>query len=286
MKALMKEETPAERSLQHISIAPSTAVAPQSQMVITVWVQLLRGGQGIGTPDQIKLEDGSNVADLRDAVKVKYADDLNGISPAHLNVSTARESSEYLELDQTLNGLQTSPRATLFVHAPALAGGSEQANVQSKPSPIDECRTFWRSLGDDFATQAQQGKLSLPPFEYPEAFPRCSDEEAIVLLGDPKSTASRFTPNMLLAGLEKQPPLLLTADNLREELMSSMMKHPCALLAVSGQGKTRLQCEMLSCNYGLLLISRAPGSVTLNPGSSDVSLAVWKMVDAVGKINN
>jgi len=169
---------------------------------------------------------------------------------------------------------------------PALAGGSEQANVQSKPSPIDECRTFWRSLGDDFATQAQQGKLSLPPFEYPEAFPRCSDEEAIVLLGDPKSTASRFTPNMLLAGLEKQPPLLLTADNLREELMSSMMKHPCALLAVSGQGKTRLQCEMLSCNYGLLLVSRPPGSVTLNPGSKDVLLAVEKMVVAVGKINN
>ncbi|KAL1521189.1 hypothetical protein AB1Y20_022741 [Prymnesium parvum] len=101
-------------------------------MVITVWVQLLRGGENIGRADKITLEDDeSDLADLCDAVKVKYADDLNGISPARLNVSMARESSEYLELDQTLNGLQTSPRAPLFVHVPALAGGSEQVGLAS-----------------------------------------------------------------------------------------------------------------------------------------------------------
>ncbi|KAL1495217.1 hypothetical protein AB1Y20_017080 [Prymnesium parvum] len=104
-------------------------------MVITVWVQLLRGGENIGRADKITLEDdSSDVADLCDVVKVKYADDLNGISPARLNVSTARESSEYLRPALKLQVLPpTKDDEPLFVHAPALAGGSEQ--VCSTPPP-------------------------------------------------------------------------------------------------------------------------------------------------------
>jgi len=99
-------------------------------MVITVWVQLLRGGENIGRADQIKLEDGSNVADLCDAVKVKFSNQLQTYDAALLNVSTARESSEYLRPAQKLQVLPpTKDDEPLFVHAPALAGGSEQASL-------------------------------------------------------------------------------------------------------------------------------------------------------------
>ena len=64
---------------------------------------------------------------------VKFAAVLPGVVAALLNVSMAREGTEYLELDQTLDGLQTAPREPLFVHVPATAGGSEQV---CSPPPL------------------------------------------------------------------------------------------------------------------------------------------------------
>ncbi|KAL1495206.1 hypothetical protein AB1Y20_017070 [Prymnesium parvum] len=97
-------------------------------MVITVWVQLLRGGENIGSADKIKLEDyDSNVDDLRDAVMKQFPNSLAGVDAALLNVSTARESIEYLSPAQKLQVLPpTKVDKPLFVHAPALARGSEQ----------------------------------------------------------------------------------------------------------------------------------------------------------------
>mmetsp|Transcript_38046 Transcript_38046/g.87076 ORF Transcript_38046/g.87076 Transcript_38046/m.87076 type:complete len:220 (-) Transcript_38046:1342-2001(-) len=102
-------------------------------MVITVWVQLLRGGKNIGRASQIKLEDDdSNVDDLCDAVMKKFPISLAGVDAALLNVSTARESSEYLRPALKLQVLPpTKDDEPLFVHAPALAGGSEQVGLAS-----------------------------------------------------------------------------------------------------------------------------------------------------------
>ncbi|KAL1522906.1 hypothetical protein AB1Y20_017871 [Prymnesium parvum] len=100
-------------------------------MVITVWVQLLRGGENIGRASQITLEDDSNVDDLCKAVKVDFSNQLQTYDAAQLNVSTARESSEYLRPAQKLQVLPpTKDDEPLFVHVPALAGGSEQGAAQ------------------------------------------------------------------------------------------------------------------------------------------------------------
>ncbi|KAL3904312.1 MAG: hypothetical protein SGPRY_011335 [Prymnesium sp.] len=68
-----------------------------------VWVQLLRGEEKIGTPDQIELQAGSNVAQLRKA----------------LNVLKACDKPEYLRADVELQGITTTFDMPLFIHAPA-----------------------------------------------------------------------------------------------------------------------------------------------------------------------
>lgn len=149
---------------------------------------------------------------------------------------------------------------------------------------MEVCNTVWASLGEGLQENILT-KLSLPEFVYPKAFPKRSDEHAITLLGDPNSANPSHTPNMLLAGLEQKEPLLLTDEKLRDKLLASMQRHPCAFLAVSGQGKTRHVCEQLSCSFGLLLIVKPPGSDTLNPGAMDMVNALNEMNRGVNKIS-
>ena len=50
---------------------------------------------------------------------------------------------------------------------------------------------------------------------------------------------------------------------------------------MSGQGKTWLACEALCQRFGLLLVTRQRGVMTLNPSSADVPTAIGEMVDLV-----
>mmetsp|Transcript_22996 Transcript_22996/g.55397 ORF Transcript_22996/g.55397 Transcript_22996/m.55397 type:complete len:120 (-) Transcript_22996:143-502(-) len=93
-------------------------------MVITVWVQLLRGGENIGSADKITLEDDeSDVDDLCKAVLKELEVKLKDVSTVDLNVSMTSESTEYLNPRRKLRELDLEE--TLFVHAPAPAAGSE-----------------------------------------------------------------------------------------------------------------------------------------------------------------
>ena len=90
----------------------------------------MRGEEKIGRPDRIELQAGSDVAQLCKAVKKEFEDDLKGVSAARLDVSTACDKPEYLRPGQQLDLLHTTTDDTpLFIHAPAPAGGSEQASA-------------------------------------------------------------------------------------------------------------------------------------------------------------
>jgi hypothetical protein len=124
------------------------------------------------------------------------------------------------------------------------------------------------------------GHLELPEFDYPASFPRNEGAGAVTLRGRP---GERNSPNMLLAGLERDLPLVLTRNGLLKNLIEMMPKSMCTIFAVSGQGKTRLACEALCQRFGLLLVTRQRGVKTLNPSSADVPTAIGEMVDLVTK---
>ena len=122
------------------------------------------------------------------------------------------------------------------------------------------------------------GHLKLPEFDYPASFPRNEGAGAVTLRGRP---GERNSPNMLLAGLERDLPLVLTRNGMLDDLLEMMPKSMCTIFAVSGQGKTRLACEALCQRFGLLLVTRQRGVKTLNPSSADVPTAIGEMVDLV-----
>jgi hypothetical protein len=124
------------------------------------------------------------------------------------------------------------------------------------------------------------GRLELPEFDYPASFPRNEGAGAVTLRGRP---GDRNSPNMLLAGLERDLPLVLTRNGMLKDLIEMMPNSMCTIFAVSGQGKTRLACEALCQRFGLLLVTRQRGVMTLNPSSADVPTAIGEMVDLVTK---
>jgi hypothetical protein len=69
---------------------------------------------------------------------------------------------------------------------------------------------------------------------------------------------------LLLAGLQRDLPLVLTRNGMLEDLVEMMPKPMCTILAVSGQGKTRLACAALCQRFGLLLVARQRCVKTLN----------------------
>jgi hypothetical protein len=123
------------------------------------------------------------------------------------------------------------------------------------------------------------GRLELPEFDYPASFPRNEGAGAVTLRGRP---GERNSPNMLLAGLERDDPLVLSGE-LLGRVLSGMDEALCMMFGVSGAGKTRLICEALSQRFGLLLVVSQPGEASLNPSSADVTTAVTEMSKAVDK---
>jgi hypothetical protein len=81
---------------------------------VTVWFQLLRGGENAGEVEQIENFSG-NVAKLRDAVKIKLAEDLVGVTTARLAVWTSADPKVKLEPFDDVPA--TTGRTPLFIHA-------------------------------------------------------------------------------------------------------------------------------------------------------------------------
>lgn len=68
--------TSMKRGVTYVIVVPcSTTYPPPS-----AWVQLLRGEEKIWTPDQIKMEAGSDVPDLRKAMKKEFEANLKDVS--------------------------------------------------------------------------------------------------------------------------------------------------------------------------------------------------------------
>ena len=92
----------------------------QMQNINHYWYQLVReDGNPMGSADKVKLSAGSDIADLRKAVKAENADGLlKGISPAQLTVygnKAAFNESQSLEVDSQLTGLGASMKVALLV---------------------------------------------------------------------------------------------------------------------------------------------------------------------------
>jgi hypothetical protein len=126
------------------------------------------------------------------------------------------------------------------------------------------------------------GRLELPEFDYPASFPRNEGAGAVTLRchTDRTKKLSREVPNMLLAGLERDTPLVLSGE-LLDDVVSAMESGVRAVLAVSGQGKTRLACEALSQRFGLFLVMQPDDDASLNPSSVDLADAVREMTDMI-----
>ena len=155
--------------------------------------------------------------------------------------------------------------------ARAGSGGAEKRSVEEVcADELDEALKQWDG-----------GAPSLPGFVYPASFPRNTTSTGVELRGVP---GKEEAPNMLLVGLEREVPLVFNESLLRG-LVDAMKERSCALFAVSGQGKTRLSCEALSRQFGLLLVAREPGTNSLNPSSSDVSSTIHEMVKAVSSLD-
>jgi hypothetical protein len=88
---------------------------------VTVWFQLLRGGENAGEVEQIENFSG-NVAKLRDAVKMKLANKLRDVDANDLTVWTSADPEvKLLPFDDVP---ATTGRTPLLVHAPAIASGA------------------------------------------------------------------------------------------------------------------------------------------------------------------
>ena len=105
------------------------------------------------------------------------------------------------------------------------------------------------------------GHLELPEFDYPASFPRNEGAGAVTLRGRPGKETS---PNMLLAGLERDVPLGLSGE-LLGRVLSGMDEALCMMFGVLGAGKTRLICEALSQRFVLLFVVSQPGEAKPQP---------------------
>lgn len=116
----------------------------QAASTVRVWVQVRRGGVDVGRPDKVIVNAASDVADVCDAVLVKYGPLLQGEAAASLIVSTSSEAGDvaaHLDLELTVDDFpKTSSKAPLYVHAPGAPATTAAAAGPTKPDAQVNCR--------------------------------------------------------------------------------------------------------------------------------------------------